>query len=71
MLMDKLDNYISEAEKHDRVWREITASSLSIEDIMKMNKEERIQIMEILDETTINKIKRLEEGGLIWKLENI
>ena len=65
MLMDKLDNYISEAEKHDRVWREITASSLSIEDIMKMNKEERIQIMEILDETTINKIKRLEEGGLI------
>ena len=63
--MDKLDNYISEAEKHDRVWREITASSLSIEDIMKMNKEERIQIMEILDETTINKIKRLEEGGLI------
>jgi hypothetical protein len=22
--------------------------------------------MEILDERTINKIKRLEEGGLIW-----
>lgn len=66
MLMDKLDNYISEAEKHDRVWREVTASSLSIEEIMKMSKDERIQIMEILDERTINKLKKLEEGGLIW-----
>jgi len=65
MLMDKLDNYISEAEKHDRVWREVTASSLSIEEIMKMSKDERIQIMEILDERTINKLKKLEEGGLI------
>jgi len=63
--MDKLDNYISEAEKHDRVWREVTASSLSIEEIMKMSKDERIQIMEILDERTINKLKKLEEGGLI------
>jgi len=66
MLLEKLDNYISESEKHDRVWREVTASSFSIEEIMKMSKEERIQIMEILDERTINKIKRLEEGGLIW-----
>jgi hypothetical protein len=65
MLLEKLDNYISESEKHDRVWREVTASSFSIEEIMKMSKEERIQIMEILDERTINKIKRLEEGGLI------
>lgn len=65
MLMDKLDNYISEAEKHDRVWREVTASSLSIEEIMKMSKDERIQIMEILDERTINKLKKLEEGGLL------
>lgn len=65
MLMDKLDNYISEAEKHDRVWREVTASSLSIEEIMKMRKEERTQIMEVLDEKTINKLKKLEEGGLI------
>ena len=65
MLLEKLDNYISESEKHDRVWREVTASSFSTEEIMKMSKEERIQIMEILDERTINKIKRLEEGGLI------
>ena len=65
MLLEKLDNYISESEKHDRVWREVTASSLSIEEIMKMSKEERIQIMEILDERTINKLKKFEEGGLI------
>ena len=65
MLMDKLDNYISEADKHDKVWREVTASGLSIEEIMKMSKDERIQIMEILDERTINKLKKLEEGGLI------
>ena len=65
MLLEKLDNYIYEAEKHDRVWREVNASSLSIEQIMRLSKEERIQIMEILDDKTINKIKRLEEGGLI------
>jgi len=71
MLLEKLDNYIYEAEKHDRVLREVNASSLSIEQIMRLSKEERIQIMEILDDKTINKIKRLEEGGLIWKLETI
>jgi len=65
MLLEKLDNYIYEAEKHDRVLREVNASSLSIEQIMRLSKEERIQIMEILDDKTINKIKRLEEGGLI------
>ncbi len=65
MLMDKLDNYISEADKHDKVWREVTASGLDFEQIMQLSKNERDQIIDLLDETMINKIKKLEEGGLI------
>lgn len=65
MLLDRLDNYISEVEKHDRVWREVTASGIDFEQILQMDKYQRDKIIHLLDETMINKLKKLEEGGLI------
>jgi len=66
MLLDKIDNYISEVEKHDRVWREVTASGIDFEQILQMDKYQRDKIIHLLDEKMINKLKKLEEGGLIW-----
>ena len=65
MLLEKLDNYISEVEKHDRVWAEVTASGIDFEQILQMSEMERNQIIHLLDERMINKLKKLEEGGLI------
>lgn len=66
MLLEKLDNYISEVEKHDKVWREVNASGIDFEQVLQMNKRERDQIVHLLDERMINKLKKLEEGGLLW-----
>lgn len=65
MLLDKIDNYISEVENHDRVWTGITASGIDVEEVMKMSQEQRNKIIHLLDEEMINKIKKLEEGGLL------
>jgi len=65
MLLDRLDNYISEVEKHDKVWKGVTASGFTVDELMQMTQEERDQIMDILDDKTINSLKKLEEGGLL------
>jgi hypothetical protein len=65
MLLDKLDNYISEVEKHDKVWSGIITSGIQLNEVMEMDKEERNKILHLLDEKIINKIKKLEEGGLL------
>lgn len=65
MLLEKLDIYISEAEKHDKVWKGIITSGIELSEVMKMDKEKRDEILPLLDDEMINKIKLLEEGGLI------
>lgn len=65
MLLDRLDNYISEVEKHDKVWTGIITSGIDLNEVMKMDEDERSEIMYLLDDKMINKIKKLEEGGLL------
>jgi hypothetical protein len=65
MLLEKLDNYISEVENHDKVWKNIIMSGIELSEIIKMSEEEREEILPLLDEEMINKIKLLKEGGLI------
>lgn len=65
MLLDKLDNYISEIENHDKVWAEVIASGIDFEQILQMDKDQRDKIIHLLDGKMINKLKKLEEGGLI------
>jgi hypothetical protein len=65
MLLDRLDKYISEVEKHDKVWSGIITSGIELSEVMKMSEQERNKILHLLDEEMINKIKKLEEGGLI------
>jgi hypothetical protein len=65
MLLDRLDKYISEVEKHDKVWTGIITSGIELNEVMKMSEEKRNEILHLLDDKMINKIKKLEEGGLI------
>lgn len=65
MLLERIDNLISEVENHDRVWTGITASGIDVNEVMKMSKQQRDKILHLLDEEMINKINKLEEGGLL------
>jgi hypothetical protein len=47
------------------VWAEVTASGIDFEQILQMDKYQRDKIIHLLDERMINKLKKLEEGGLI------
>ena len=65
MLLDRLDEYICEAENEERVWRGIFAQYMDLDEIMGMNEKEREEVKKLLDDKTIKKLKKLEEGGLL------
>jgi hypothetical protein len=65
MLLNKIDKYISECDKYDKVLNSILTSGIELEDFLSMDENEREEIFEYLNEDIQKQIIKLQEGGLI------
>ena len=65
MLLDEIDKYIRESDLNNRIWKNVTAPEIGIDDFIRLNEEDREDIFDTLDDKTKEQIIKLQEGGLL------
>jgi len=65
MLLDRLDEYIDSANKDAKIGLKDLDFDELMEKFIHMSEEERIDLYSRLDVDKVNRLKKLEEGGLV------
>lgn len=65
MLIEQLDKYIVECDRHDKVWQGVLAAGLELEELLSMSEEEVNDLYDYLSEEVKEQYEKLKEGGLI------
>lgn len=65
MLIDQLDKYIVECDRHDKVWQGVLAAGLELDDLLSMSEDQIEEVYDYLSEEVKKQLDKLKEGGLI------